>query len=565
MVDSIGPTIPIKPTRGNSDAGNSWWISGRPAGLRASFPSLPGRVFSSLASRIGFFVFAATLASALAVAGTSALAVRQFLRSQTEDRIPEAAMRARDRLDLWYAQRVLDIEIFSHSDIVVGGLARVARGQAAARAVDRAEMEQYLGYVRDGLPVYSAIFVLDSQGRQIASIGGEGTVDSKAARRLAKVDEPTLSSALVAPNGESIQVVSAPVTLAGSAVTASLHAVIPLAELRAQLVAAIGDGTGRLHVFDEHGELLASSLEGAKDTLAPELARGEEGSAVEYSAADGVRVVASGLPLARLGWHVVFERDYGSTFAAIASILTRTVAMNVGIALVLAAFAFAAARYMLRPLHLLSKCAMRLRDGETNVALPVVSADHEVGTLARSFAEMVDSLTRANEVLGQLAITDGLTKIHNHRFFQDQLASAIRQTENTGAPLALVLLDIDDFKALNDRFGHAAGDGVLEDLARLLKAHARVHDVLARYGGEEFALLAPETSLGFAVMLAEQVRLAVHEHVFRGPGADCSISVTVSIGVAAYRGERVRFFADADRALYAAKHAGKDCVEVARD
>ena len=530
--------------------------------MRASFPSLP-RVFASLASRIGFFVFAATLASALAVAGTSALAVRQFLRSQTEDRIPEAAMSARDRLDLWYAQRALDIEIFSHSDIVVGGLARAARDHAAARAEDRAEIEQYLGYVRDGLPVYSTIFALDGEGGQIASIGGEGTVGAAAARRLAAVNELSLSGALVATNGEPIQVVSAPVKLAGSVAKASLHAVIPLAELRAQLRAAIGDGSGRLHVFDEHGELLASSLDGSSGTLASELALAPDGSAVAYLAADGVRVVASGLPLARLGWHIVFERDYGSTFAAIASILTRMVAMNLGIALVLAVFAFLAARYMLRPLRVLSRCAMRLRDGETNVVLPVVSADHEVGTLARSFAEMVESLTRANEVLGQLAITDGLTKIHNHRYFQDQLASAIRRADSAGMPLALVLIDIDDFKALNDRHGHATGDRVLEDLAHLLTVHARECDVLARYGGEEFALLALETTLNSAVTLAEQLRLSVHEHAFSGPETGVPIRVTVSIGVAAYHGERLRFFADADRALYAAKHAGKDCVETA--
>jgi diguanylate cyclase (GGDEF)-like protein len=521
-------------------------------------------VFGSLASRIGFFVFAATLASALAVAGTSALAVREFLRSRTEDRIPEAATRARDRLELWYAQRALDIEIFSHSSIVVGGLARVAGGSPAARAANRSEIEQYLGYVRDGLPVYSAIFALDSQGAQIASIGGGAALEPALARRIARVDKPSISGALVARGGERIQLVSAPVTLTGSTGTASLHAVIPLAALRAQLRAAVGDGTSRLHVFDERGALVASSRDGAATELAPELARAAEGRTVEYTAADGVRVVASGLPLARLGWRVVFEGDYGSTFAPIASILTRTVAMNLGIALVLAGFAFAIARYLLRPLHVLSECAMRLRDGETNVALPVVSADHEVGTLARSFAEMVESLTRANEALEQLAITDGLTKIHNHRFFQDQLASAIRRAENMQTPLALVLLDLDDFKALNDRYGHATGDGVLEELARLLSAHARACDVLARYGGEEFALLVPDTSLEAAVALAEQIRLAVQEHTFRGATPDAPIRVSVSIGVASYQGDRVRFFADADRALYAAKHAGKDCVEVAR-
>lgn len=520
---------------------------------------------TSLASRIGFFVFAATLVSALAVAGTSALAVRTFLRAQTEGRVPEAAVRARDRLELWYAQRALDVVIFAHSDIVVGGLARAAGGRSTDRTADRREIEQYLGYVREGLPVYSAIFALDGAGRPIASTGREERIDPAEARALASVREPVLSGVIAGAGDEPVQIASAPVVFPDHARKASVHAVIPLSELRAQLRAAIGEEGGRLHVYDEGGALVASTLEGASDRLSPALASEAEGAAVEYSAADGVRVVASGMLLPRLGWRVVFERDYGSTFAAIASILTRTVAMNVGIALVLAGLAFAVARSMLRPLNQLTQCAKRLRDGEVDVALPVVSADHEVGTLARSFAEMVESLTRANEVLEQLAITDGLTKIHNHRYFQDQLANALRRADSAGMELALVLIDIDDFKALNDRFGHATGDRVLEGLAQVLNASVRERDVLARYGGEEFALLALETDLDAAVALAEQVRLAVHAHDFHEADEDAPIRVTVSIGVAAYRGDRRRFFADADRALYAAKHAGKDCVEVARD
>ncbi|MBY0399130.1 GGDEF domain-containing protein, partial [Myxococcota bacterium] len=193
------------------------------------------------------------------------------------------------------------------------------------------------------------------------------------------------------------------------------------------------------------------------------------------------------------------------------------------------------------------------------------SADHEVGTLARSFSEMVESLTRANEVLEQLAITDGLTKIHNHRYFQDQLAHAVARADSAGMALALVLIDIDDFKALNDRHGHATGDRVLEGLAQVLNTNARECDVLARYGGEEFALLALDTELEAAVAVAEQIRLAVHEHAFDGVEGGKPIQVTVSIGVAQYRGDRRRLFADADRALYAAKAGGKDCVEVARD
>jgi diguanylate cyclase (GGDEF)-like protein len=530
--------------------------------LRAALSSVGRGLFSSLASRIGFFVLAATLTSALAMAFTSALAVRGFLRSRVEDRIPDAAARARERLELWYAQRALDVEVFARSEILEAGLGALAK-EAPSPPAMRREVEQYLGYVRDGLSMYATIFALGSRGQLLASVGVEVGLPEATARELASTASGSVSGALALRAVGAGQIVSAVVDTGGGA-TVTLHTVIPIAQLQRQLAAAIGESGGRLHVFDERGALVASSQQGYAGELARELARREPGSVVEYDAADRVRVVASAQALANPRWWVVFEDDYGAAFAPIASSLTRTVGLNLLIVIVFAAAAFASARYLLRPLHALSEAALRLRDGQTDVPLPTSSADHEVGVLARSFAEMVESVTRARATLEQLAITDGLTKIHNHRFFQDRLASAIRAAEASGSPLGLILLDIDDFKLLNDTYGHATGDGVLEDLALLLIGNARPQDTVARYGGEEFVVLVRDLGLDESVALAEQIRLAVHDHRFRGPEG-AAVRVTVSIGVSSYRGDRTRFFADADRSLYAAKHAGKDCVVAARD
>jgi diguanylate cyclase (GGDEF)-like protein len=533
--------------------------------VRSSLRTSSRRLFRSLASRIGFFVFAATLASALAVAGTSALAVRAFLRGKLEDRIPEAAARARERLELWFAQRALDVEIFSRSDILVDGLSRL-HGGSRPRSAERGEVEQYLGYVRADLPIYSTIFVLDAAGNELARVGEALDLDAGQRLRLAGLREVDISGDLITGTGAHVQIVSAPIDSAREHAPATLHAAFPVAVLHQQLARAADEQGGRLLVFDAAGALVASSLdERAHPTLHPRIATARSGAVAEYSSFDGVRVVASALPFARLGWKIVFEGDYGSTFAPIAAILRRTVLLNLSIVLVLAGLAFAVARYLLRPLHELSAVAVRLRDGETNVRLPVESSEDEVGILTRSFGEMVDSLTRANEALEQLAITDDLTRIHNHRFFQDQLASAIRRSENTGAPLALALIDIDDFKALNDRHGHAAGDAVLAQIAQILAARARPQDVVARYGGEEFVVLAPDADLAGGIAVAETLRIAVHEQRFRIEGLADSVAVTISVGVAAFAGDRRRFFGDADRALYAAKHAGKDCVMAASE
>jgi diguanylate cyclase (GGDEF)-like protein len=174
-----------------------------------------------------------------------------------------------------------------------------------------------------------------------------------------------------------------------------------------------------------------------------------------------------------------------------------------------------------------------------------------------------EALRRANEVLAQLSLTDGLTRLHNHRHFQDQFAREAKRADRTSQPLALALVDIDDFKRLNDELGHAAGDAVLQGVARLMLEELRDSDFLSRYGGEEFALLAPQTDLDGATALAEKLRLGIARARLPVLGPHGRVSVTVSVGVALYDGSTTTTFGAADRALYDAKAAGKDCVVAA--
>jgi len=129
-------------------------------------------VLGSLAARISLLVFATTLISALAVAWTTASALRAFLRSKVEQKIPVAAAEVRDRLELWYAQRTLDVQVFARSATVVDGLTLLARargGRADREAL--AEVEQYLRYVLAELRHYTAIFVLDAAGDRVLGVG----------------------------------------------------------------------------------------------------------------------------------------------------------------------------------------------------------------------------------------------------------------------------------------------------------------------------------------------------------------------------------------------------------
>ncbi len=524
---------------------------------------LAPRLLQSLAARIGVFVFAATLISALAVAGTSAYALRAFLRSKIEQKIPASLMQVRDRLDLWYAQRSFDVEVFAQSATVVEGLSRLTSRHGAR---NRAEVEQYLRYVLQSLSQYPAIFALDADGEILLAVGSPPALSPESLRALAAISAPGVSGVLTASDGSRLQAVSSPVRDRRDRILATLHAVLPLQVIEEQLASGAQAGVERTLVYDESGRFLVGSRAFAKapEALPPSLDAAGHTEVRDYVAPDGLHVVGSKLPFPRLHWTLVVEEDYETAFAPIASILGRTVTLNLLIVGVLSALAFGFSAYVVRPLRALSEVAIRLRDGEDDVRLPVATGADEVGILTRSFGEMVESLARARESLEQLATTDGLTKIHNHRFFQDRLTEEVERSERDGTPLTLLLVDIDDFKALNDLHGHAAGDAVLEQLARVLVEEAGSTNLVARYGGEEFAILAPGVEGDDAVRLAENLRLAVFRQLFVVPGSSAAISTTVSVGVASHRGDRASFFLEADRALYSAKGAGKDCVVVAQ-
>jgi diguanylate cyclase (GGDEF)-like protein len=163
--------------------------------------------------------------------------------------------------------------------------------------------------------------------------------------------------------------------------------------------------------------------------------------------------------------------------------------------------------------------------------------------------------------LADLAIRDELTGLRNRREFMKLLAEEAERARRSGDGFSVALVDADGFKEVNDRFGHLAGDVVLQRLAALLAGTVRTGDCLSRYGGEEFAVLLSGTTAEAGAAILERMRDAVERHDWDqlAPG----LRLTMSAGVAAGQpGEAVeRTLSRADQALYAAKHAGRNCVQ----
>jgi two-component system, cell cycle response regulator len=171
----------------------------------------------------------------------------------------------------------------------------------------------------------------------------------------------------------------------------------------------------------------------------------------------------------------------------------------------------------------------------------------------------VDELLDEATALHRLSVTDGLTLLHNHRAFQERLREEFRRAQRHDDPLALVLLDLDHFKAVNDRHGHPAGDTVLREVAAVLRRCVRETDFLARYGGEEFGAILPNTAPAGAVKVAERIWRELGG-LRTGPGG--LVRITGSLGVSGFPQRGVNtsehLLTTADEALYRAKREGRD-------
>jgi len=166
-----------------------------------------------------------------------------------------------------------------------------------------------------------------------------------------------------------------------------------------------------------------------------------------------------------------------------------------------------------------------------------------------------------HETVERQAVTDELTGLFNRRRFQEAMATEVERSKRFGQPVGLVLLDLDDFKAVNDTYGHQQGDLVLREVARVLRETSREIDEPARYGGEELAVVLPGTDLEGAYNLAERVRAGIEELALPLLDGEGALRVTASFGVATLPGsadDMRELVAAADEALYRAKRAGKN-------
>lgn len=230
------------------------------------------------------------------------------------------------------------------------------------------------------------------------------------------------------------------------------------------------------------------------------------------------------------------------------------------------------AKLIIRPINKLRIGAEKIAEGDLAHRINIRTADElqhfaaDFNTMAEKLQDKTIKLENLAKEFEELSITDGLTGLFNHRHFYSRAEIEFERAKRYNEPFSLLMLDVDNFKHYNDKYGHPSGDKLLETIGSLIRTHTRSSDIACRYGGEEFAILLPETDKSHAVMAAEKIRRIIQSHEFPHRKTQPLGDITVSIGVASYPADEKgvkkisELIEKADNALYEAKNRGKNRV-----
>lgn len=306
------------------------------------------------------------------------------------------------------------------------------------------------------------------------------------------------------------------------------------------------------------------------DTVAARRALAGEAGTRMIDNYQGTRVLGSWSPVAvmepttnhptGIRWAVIAEIEESEVNQPVVRMMRIAGTLAMGTIILIVGVTLLVSRTLSAPIVEVADAAMAVAGGDLSRRAEVRTGD-EIERMAEAFNHMAAEIVGMFTILRRLANTDSLTGLYNRRHFFELAEHEFERAQRYDRPLSVIILDVDEFKQVNDTHGHIAGDRVLQVLAKLCQANLREADLLGRYGGEEFVALLPESDLVVARRVVERLRQQVaHTAVDIDEGV---VSITISVGVAA-RDEScpdVETLLDcADRALYAAKHAGRNRV-----
>ena len=534
-------------------------------------------------SKILTFALLATLVPSLGLGVLSFWRHQQVISDNVSHELRSLAGDANGELTTWLRERVSEVRTLSTAYVLIDGLSPDAAPRPALAHVGPREVELYLRSVQRKLEPLLELTLTDAAGRLIAS----------SQPRPAPVMLPRNWPNTAITEG----VILEPPRWDDARETATLTLVVPVLSLHNELLGALsavldlGTITPRLQTIARSssaevillasdgkpllGTHAAASALTSLDVEAVNRLRSQTSAPITLAGARPREVLAAVDEHRSLPVIAVAQRDRDEIYAAWLQLLELFVLLTAALTLLVGLAAYWMSRSIVVPLNGLILAADGIARGDLSVRLKGAPGG-EIGHLTRVFNMMADGLRRSradvqatnealhaqNQLLETLAATDSLTGLYNRKKLHDILAEQFARFLRNHRAFTVVMLDLDDFKSINDSYGHVAGDQVLTDVAAILKRSIRSIDYASRYGGEEFVLVLVETPCDSAFDVAERIRSAVQEHPFVASGNP--VALTVSLGIASSREEDDgpdATVARADGALYQAKRSGRNRVE----
>jgi diguanylate cyclase (GGDEF)-like protein len=539
----------------------------------------------SIKSKILTFTILATLFPSIGLGLLSFWRYQAVISDNVGHELRLLASDTSSELTMWLRERVNDVRALSTSYILSDGLTTAMAPRSGHARIGTRELELYLRSVQKKLDPLLELTLSDAAGHVVAS----------SAPTPAPIVLPRTWPDTAITNG----VVLEPPRWDNGRATATLTLAVPVLSLRNELLGALsavldlGSVEPRLQnvVRSSPAELILLALDGkpllstrtAATALTPlgphplERLRAQPGEPITFEGHRGREVLGVADVPRPLPIIVVAQRDRAEVFEAWLKLLQLFLLLAAGLTLLVGVVAYWMGRSIVTPLNSLIAAADGIARDDLTVQLRGAPSG-EIGHLTRVFNMMTDRLRRShtelqaanrslqvqNQLLETLAVTDSLTGLYNRKKLGDFLADQFARFRRNHRPFAVLMLDLDHFKSINDNHGHVAGDEILADVAAILKQSVRSIDHVARYGGEEFVVVLVETASDAALDIAERIRSVVE--IPRLGASNKLVSVTVSVGVAQSReGDNgpEEALARADHALYEAKRAGRNQVQYA--
>jgi len=336
-------------------------------------------------------------------------------------------------------------------------------------------------------------------------------------------------------------------------------------------------------VFDRKGNVVLPLDESRQEFLKSVIHRGfvTEDSRLEdmfssnfvathnYTDKNKGKMLGALISMPELSWAIFIQQPYEAVYWSLGRMRRLSIVVGVLSLCFAVLLAFLISRYITRSITKLTHGVRQVANRNFTFKVDI-NSKNEIGELADTFNDMVDQLNSHRKDLEEkqkelelLARTDALTGLNNHRSFMDQLTYEIEQAVRHNSPLSVMILDLDDFKRVNDTHGHLIGDRVLLMIAELIRKHVRLTDITARYGGDEFCVALPNTTAQGARLVARKLREEIADKEFSVDGA-APFHITCSIGLAQFYKDMKNslvILKFADQALYKAKSAGRNRVK----